>query len=69
MSERKFGFAAMDPEKRAEIAKRGGQRAHELGRAHRFTTDEARAAGQKSKRGPSRRPAPPVEPVANDMSA
>lgn len=41
------GFAAMDPEKQRAIASKGGQAAHAYGRAHEFTTDEARRAGRK----------------------
>jgi uncharacterized protein len=41
------GFASMDPEKRLEICAKGGRRAHLLGVAHEFTTEEARAAGKK----------------------
>jgi len=41
------GFASMDPERQKEIARRGGKAAHESGHAHRFSTAEARAAGQK----------------------
>ncbi|MGH7964419.1 MAG: KGG domain-containing protein [Candidatus Binatia bacterium] len=43
----KRGFASMDPEKQREIARRGGQAAHEKGAAHQFTVQEAREAGQK----------------------
>jgi uncharacterized protein len=43
----KQGFASMDPERQRAIARRGGQTAHRLGKAHRFTQDEARAAGKK----------------------
>jgi len=50
----KQGFASMDPEKRREIARRGGQTAHSLGKAHRFTQDEARKAGRKGGRALSR---------------
>ena len=39
------GFAAMSPERRAEIASKGGKAAHAQGKAHEFTTEEARAAG------------------------
>lgn len=48
MSEEKLkrGFASMDKEKQRAIAQRGGQRAHELGLAHRFTAAEASAAGR-----------------------
>lgn len=41
------GFASMDPERRREIARRGGRKAHEKGTAHKFTPDEARVAGRK----------------------
>jgi uncharacterized protein len=43
----KRGFAAMEPEKQAEIAKKGGQTAHKKGTAHRFTSEEAAIAGAK----------------------
>jgi general stress protein YciG len=41
------GFAAMDPARVRDIARRGGKAAHEKGRAHTFTPEEARAAGRK----------------------
>lgn len=41
------GFAAMDRAKVSEIARKGGQSAHVQGKAHVFTSDEARAAGRK----------------------
>ena len=44
---KRLGFAAMDPEKQREIARRGGEAAHRLGKAHEFTDEEARAAGSK----------------------
>lgn len=50
MAERKKiirGFAAMDKEKQKEIARKGGQAAHERGTAHEFTSEEARVAGKK----------------------
>lgn len=37
----------MSPERRREVAARGGKAAHEQGTAHEFTTDEAREAGKK----------------------
>src|ERR671918_2283339 len=43
----KRGFASMDPQRKREIARKGGRAAHEKGTAHEFTTDEARAAGRK----------------------
>lgn len=48
MSERKpRGFAAMSEEQHREIASRGGKAAHEQGKSHRFTAEEAKAAGRK----------------------
>lgn len=41
------GFASMDPEKVREIASLGGKAAQASGTAHRYTSEEARAAGQK----------------------
>lgn len=41
------GFAAMPPEKQREIASKGGKAAHESGRAHEFTSEEAAEAGRK----------------------
>jgi general stress protein YciG len=46
-SEKKKGFAAIDPERQRQIASRGGKAAHQKGTAHRFTTEEARIAGRK----------------------
>jgi general stress protein YciG len=50
----KRGFAAMDLEKRREIASKGGRAAHALGKAHHFTGDEAREAGKKGGNAVSR---------------
>ncbi len=47
MSARDRGFASMDPEKQREIARKGGRAAHVKGTAHRFTPEEAKAAGRK----------------------
>ena len=41
------GFASMSPEKKREIASKGGKAAHALGTAHKWTTEEAQAAGRK----------------------
>lgn len=46
-STRNRGFASMDAERQREIARKGGRAAHEKGKAHEFTTDEARSAGRK----------------------
>lgn len=44
---RNRGFASMAAEKQREIARKGGRAAHEKGKAHEFTADEARSAGRK----------------------
>ena len=41
------GFSAMDPQRQREIASAGGRAAHEKGKAHEFTSEEARKAGRK----------------------
>jgi uncharacterized protein len=41
------GFASMDRNKQREIASKGGKAAHQLGRAHQWTTEEARTAGRR----------------------
>jgi general stress protein YciG len=50
------GFAAMSPEKKREIASMGGRAAHACGRAHQFSSEEARAAGKKRHQRTSDRP-------------
>lgn len=42
------GFRTMDPEKQRAIASLGGKTAHAMGKAHKWTKEEARAAGIKS---------------------
>ncbi len=41
------GFAALDVERQREIASLGGKRAHAVGLAHEFTSEEGREAGRK----------------------
>jgi uncharacterized protein len=48
------GFASMDTGKQREIARKGGKAAHQQGRAHEFTADEARLAGRKGGEAVSR---------------
>lgn len=45
---KKSGFAALSPEMRREIARRGGLAAHASGAAYRYTSETARIAGLKS---------------------
>ena len=40
------GFASMSPDKQRLIASKGGKAAHEKGTAHKWTSEEARHAGQ-----------------------
>ena len=42
----KRGFASMDKTRQRMIASAAGKKAHELGRAHQFSTDEASRAGK-----------------------
>lgn len=42
-----MSFQHLPPEKKREIASKGGKAAHELGTAHEFTSEEARIAGYK----------------------
>lgn len=56
------GFAAMDPDKVREIASRGGKAAHVTGKAHQFTSDEARIAGKKGGDAPHVRRGRPARP-------
>lgn len=42
------GFAAISKERHREIASRGGKAAHIKGTGHEFTSEEAKAASQKS---------------------
>lgn len=46
-SEKLRGFASMDREERRRIASKGGKAAHRLGRAHKYTPEQAREAGRK----------------------
>jgi general stress protein YciG len=41
------GFASMDADLRRAICSKGGKRAHQLGVAHQYTSEEAREAGRK----------------------
>jgi uncharacterized protein len=57
------GFAVMSPELRRQISSQGGTAAHRKGTAHRWTKEEAQAAGRKGGAAHSRRraKAPPNE--------
>lgn len=48
------GFATLDPERRREIARMGGKKAHALGTAHEFSQAEAKAAGHLGGKAVSR---------------
>jgi len=47
IKKKRRGFAVMDPEKRAAIARKGGKAAHAKGSAHKFSKEEAAIAGRK----------------------
>ena len=40
------GFASLSPERRREIASKGGKAVHASGKGHQWTREEARAAGR-----------------------
>jgi uncharacterized protein len=42
-----MGLADFSKERRREVASRGGKKAHFLGKAHKYTSAEGRAAGKK----------------------
>ena len=42
----KRGFASMSPERRQVVASLGGKKAHALGTAHKFTSEEGKVAGK-----------------------
>lgn len=50
MEKSKRGFAVLSAEQRSKIASMGGKAAHAAGTAHKFTKEEARAAGLKGGR-------------------
>ena len=54
MAKEDRGFASMDPAKQHEIASKGGRIAHQKGRAHEWTSEEAREAGRKGGRASHR---------------
>ena len=41
------GFGSMDAVKLAEVSRKGGLRAHKLGKAHEWDAEEAREAGRR----------------------
>jgi general stress protein YciG len=49
------GFASMDPAKQKQIASKGGKAAHKKGTAHKWTSEEARVAGQLGGRARQKR--------------
>jgi len=52
------GFASMTPEQKREIASKGGKQSHLLGKAHKWTSEEAQAAGHKGGRRSKRTKTP-----------
>ena len=45
-NKKKKGFASLSPEKRREIASKGGKAVHQKGNAHKFNSETARKAGK-----------------------
>ena len=56
MAKEDRGFASMDRAKQREIASKGGKAAHAMGTAHKWTSEEAQAAGRKGGSISRRRP-------------
>lgn len=54
MSSSTRGFASFSPDTLHAVARRGGIAAHESGRAHHFTAEEAARAGRLGSRAVSR---------------
>lgn len=48
MSVKTRGFASMPKDRQLQIASQAGKKAHELGRAHKWTKEEASKAGKIS---------------------
>jgi general stress protein YciG len=46
---RRRGFASMSPERRTEIARKGGRKVQANGTGHQWDTMEAQAAGRKGR--------------------
>jgi general stress protein YciG len=44
---KRVGFALLTPERHRAVSAKGGRVSHALGKAHRFTAEEARRAGRK----------------------
>lgn len=51
-AKRTCGFASLSMEQRIAVSRLGGLAAIQSGRAHQFTSEEARLAGQKGGRAP-----------------
>jgi len=66
---KKRGFAVMDRAKVQEFGRRGGVSAHVLGKAHEFSSDEARAAGRKGGMAANAGRRSSVAPEATDVAA
>lgn len=45
----KRGFALLSKERLAQVTSLGGKKAHQEGRAHRWTSEEAKEAARKSR--------------------
>ncbi len=54
---RKIGFATMSKEKVRELARAGGLKVQSSGRAHKWTSAEAKVAGAKGGMAPKRKSA------------
>jgi general stress protein YciG len=67
LGDKKRGFAAMDADKKREVARKGGRAAQAKGTAHRFSSEEARHAARRkaevmNARRQAAQPPPPPSP-------
>lgn len=62
------GFAALSPERRSEIASKGGVASRERGVGHRWTKAEAREAGRKGGLAARAKATPSVAPAAPESA-
>ena len=73
-AKKRRGFASMSPERVREIASKGGRAVHAQGKGHRFTHEEAKAAGAKGgaaphkRRGRAKQYEPTKRPTAADRT-
>lgn len=69
MAKEDRGFASMDRNRQRDIASKGGKAAHQKGRAHEWTCEEAREAGRKGGIASHHRKQEPPPPQGGEETA